>query len=82
LIPQRGGELSFLIGWSKASNVVGLWSLLALDYVVLDAVSLFEGLIAVCEDCAVMNEDVRTTFSAEKAVSLCIIEPANRALIV
>jgi hypothetical protein len=59
----------------KAGDLVSLGALGALNDVEFDFVALFEGLVAVELDGAVVHEDVCPVISAEKTVSFCVVNP-------
>lgn len=65
----------------QAEDLVGLGAFRTLDDVELYLIAFFEALIAVPLDGAVVNEDVWSSISPEKAVSLCVIEPLYDAFI-
>src|ERR1700678_3049124 len=62
-----------------SNNLVCLWAFTALDDVELDLVPLFQALIAVDLNGAVVDENVRSVFAPEKPVPLRIVEPFDRA---
>ena len=71
----------FLIDFFKTRDLIGLRTLCPLDDVELDLIALFEALIALALDRAVMNEDVRPAVAAEEAVTLCVVEPLYGAFV-
>jgi len=71
----------FVIDFFKTRDLIGLGTLCPLDDVELDLIALFEALIALALDRAVMNEDVRPAVAAEEAIALCVVEPLHSALV-
>jgi hypothetical protein len=65
----------------EAGDLIGLRAFGALDDVELDFVSFFETLVAFALDGAVVNEHVGTPVTAEKTVSLCVVEPLYGAFV-
>src|ERR1017187_7995270 len=64
-----------------SNHLIRLWSLGALDDVELDLVALFQALISVDLNRAVMHEDVCSAFTSEKAVAFRIVEPLHRTFV-
>ena len=75
------GEDVDLDGFLEAADLIGLWALGAFNDVELYFVTLFEALVALALDGAVMNEDVCPAFPAEEAVAFCVIKPLYGAFI-
>jgi len=71
----------FVIDFFEARDLIGLGALCPLDDVELDLITLFEALIALALDRAVMNEDVRPAVAAEEAIALCVVEPLYGAFV-
>jgi hypothetical protein len=65
----------------EARDLIGLRTLRPLNNVELNLIALFEALVALALDGAVVNEDVGPTIPAEESVALCVVEPLYRALI-
>ena len=65
----------------KTKDLIGLGTLAPLDDVEFHLVTLFEALVAIALDGAVVNEDVRPAVSAEEAVTFCVIEPFDGAFV-
>ena len=65
----------------EAGDLVGLRALGSLDDVELDLIALFEALVPLALNGAVVNEDVRPAVAAEEAVSLCVVKPFYGAFI-
>jgi hypothetical protein len=61
-------------------NLVGLWSFLTLGDLELDSLTLFEGLVTIHLDRAVVHEYVTTAIDGDEAVTLLAVEPLDRAL--
>jgi hypothetical protein len=72
---RRDGRCGGGGDFGDTPDAIGLRTLVALDHVKLNCVSLFEGLVAVELDCAEVDEDVRTTFTCKESVSLRVVEP-------
>ena len=73
--------MCFMIDFLEARDLVRLRALRPLNDVELDLIALFEALIALALDRAVMNEDVRPAVAAEEAVTLCVVEPLYGAFV-
>src|ERR1700728_4188338 len=72
--------------WSGCSlhaalHVVCLWPLLPLDDVELDFVALFERLVAIELNGAVVHEDVGPIIPADETIALRIVEPLHLAFV-
>jgi hypothetical protein len=65
----------------EAGDLVSLRALGSLDDVELHLIALFETLVALALDGAVVNEDVGSSVAAEEAIALCVIEPLYGAFI-
>jgi hypothetical protein len=65
----------------ETRDLIGLGTLCPLDDVELDLIALFEALVALALDGAVVNEDVRPALAAEEAIALCVVEPLYGALV-
>ena len=61
--------------------LIGLGALAALNDVKFHLIALFEALIALALDGAVVNEDVSPALAAEEAVSFCVVKPFDGAFI-
>ena len=62
----------------RAVYVISLGaSLSTCDDVVFDQIALLQGLVTLLFDRAVVNEHVRSTVAAEKAVTLGIVKPPD-----
>jgi hypothetical protein len=64
-----------------ADDLVSLWALLPLDDVEFYFVAFFEAFVAVDLDGAVVDENVRTIFAPDKAITLRIVEPLDFACV-
>ena len=71
----------FVINFFETRDLIGLGTLASLNDVEFNLVALFEALIALALDGAVVNEDVSPALAAEEAVTLCVIEPLDGALV-
>jgi hypothetical protein len=65
---------------SDLYHIRGLRTLLALDYLKLDLVTLCERLEAFRVDCAVMNEHVRPAFARDESKAFSVVEPLHTSL--
>src|SRR3954452_16008687 len=74
------GPFGSTIGASDSAHRVGLWAFLALGDLELDSLALFEALVAVGLDGAVVDEDVTAAIHGDEAVALLGVEPLDRAL--
>ena len=70
-----------VINFFEPRDLIGLGALTALNDVEFHLIALFEALVALALDGAVVNKDVSPAFATEEAVALCIVEPLYRALI-
>src|ERR1700733_456143 len=68
-------------GFFQTCHLIGLWAFCALDDVELDLIPFFQALIAFALNGAVMNEYVCPAIAAEEAVTLCVVEPLDCALV-
>ena len=71
----------FVINFFETRDLIGLGTLRSLDDVEFDLVALFEALVALALNGAVVYEDVRPALAAEESVTLCVVEPLYGALI-
>ena len=71
----------FVIDFFKTRDLIGLRTFCPLNDVELDLIALFEALVALALDRAVMNEDVRPAVAAEEAIALCVVEPLHSAFV-
>jgi hypothetical protein len=71
----------FVINFFETRDLIGLGAFAPLDDVEFNLIALFEALIALALDGAVVDEDVRPAVAAEEAVALCVVEPLYGALI-
>jgi len=69
-IDLRSGDLGY---------IGRLWPFLSLHNLKLYLVALLQALIAFSGDGAVMNEDIRSIITPKEAVTLCVVEPLDRA---
>src|SRR5579859_5966263 len=74
LDPRSGGGLT-------TKHLVGLRTLLPLDDVKFDLVSLLQTLVPIQLDRAVVHEDIRTIVPSDEAVSLRVVEPLHLAFV-
>jgi hypothetical protein len=65
----------------RALHGVRLRALLSLHDVEFDLVSLFEALVAVQLDRAVMHEDIWTIFATNEPIALSVVEPLHFAFV-
>ena len=65
---------------SDGADGVGLGPAIALGYLELDALALFEGAISVHLDCGVVDEDVTSAVDRDEAVAFVRVEPLDCAL--
>jgi hypothetical protein len=65
----------------KPLDLVGLRAFLPLNNVKLDIIAFFQALVAVDNNGAVMDEDIRAIIAADEAVAFCIVEPFNFAFV-
>jgi hypothetical protein len=70
-----------LTNFFEARDLIGLGALTPLDDVKFHLITLFEALIALTLDGAVMDKYVRPAVAAEEAVTLCVVEPLYGAFI-
>jgi hypothetical protein len=70
-----------LVNFLQSRDLVSLRALGSLDDVELDLIALFEALVPLALNGAVVNEDVRPAVTAEEAVSLCVVKPFYGAFI-
>lgn len=73
--------IHFVSGFLEARDLVRLRTFSALDDIELNLVALFEALVPLALDGAVVNENVCPAVSAEEAVALCVVKPFYGALI-
>ena len=73
--------IHFVAGLFEARDLVGLRSFSPLDDVKLNLIALFEALVTLALDGAIVNEHVRPAITAEKTVALCVVEPLYGAFI-
>jgi len=64
----------------RLRDVSGLWTLLPLDNLELDAIAFRELLEAASLNGAEVDKDIRPTLSRDEAVALGVIEPLHRTL--
>lgn len=70
-----------LTNFFEARDLISLGALTPLDDVKFNLITLFEALIALALDRAVMDEHVRPAIAAEEAVALRVVEPLYGAFI-
>jgi len=73
--------IHFVAGLFEARDLVGLRSFSPLDDVKLNLIALFEALVTLALDGAVVNEDVCPAIAAEEAVALSVVKPFYGALV-
>jgi hypothetical protein len=66
---------------SYASYLVGLGALCTLNDVEFDLIAFFEALVAFALNRRVVDEDIGPIVTTKEAVSLCIVKPLNRSLV-
>ncbi len=72
---------SYVSRGSDDPNGVSLWTLLSLGHLELDPLPLFQALVPVHVNRAVVDEDIRTAaVHGDEAEALLRVEPLNRAL--
>ena len=71
----------FVINFFETKDLISLGTLAALNDVEFDFVALFEALIALALNGTIVNEDVCPAFAAEEAVTFCVVEPFDGALV-
>jgi len=64
----------------RLGDVSGLWTLLPLDNLELDAIAFRERLEAASLNGAEVDKDIRPSLARDKAVALCVIEPLHGTL--
>lgn len=64
-----------------ADDLISLRTFLTLNDVELYFVALFEALVTVELNCAVVDENVRSIIASYKAVAFCVIEPLDFAFV-
>ena len=65
----------------ETSYLIGLRAFGALDDVELDLIPLFEALVALALNRAVMNENVGSTIATQEAVAFSVVKPLYCALV-
>src|SRR5690348_6749599 len=77
--PRGAGPSScrYRAGSGGLGHVCGLWALLALNDLELDAVAFLEGLEPTALDGAVVDEYIRATLMRDEAVALRVVEPLH-----
>jgi hypothetical protein len=68
--------------FAKPYDRIRLWTLLAFHYVEFDLVAFLQTLVSVNLDGTVVNEDVWTIVTANKAVSFGVIKPLHLAFVI
>src|ERR1700730_12759480 len=71
----------FVANLFETRDLIGLGALASLNDVEFHLVALFEALITLALDGAVVNEDVSPALAAEESVTLCVVEPLYGAFI-
>src|SRR6266481_1149516 len=71
----------FVMNFFETRDLIGLGTLAALDDVEFNLITLFEALVALALDGAVVNEDVRPAVAAEEAIALCVVKPLYGAFV-
>ena len=74
-------EQRWLQGLLYASYLIGLRTFAALDDVELYFIAFFEGFVAVELNGAIVDEDVRSIVTTEKAIALRVVEPLHSAFV-
>ena len=70
-----------LVNFFQTRDLIGLGTFAPLNDVEFNLIALFEAFVPFALDGAVVNEDVSPALAAEKAVTLCVVEPLYGALI-
>jgi hypothetical protein len=65
----------------EARDLIGLGTFTSLDDVEFNLVALFEALVALALNGAVVYENVCPALTAEEAVTFCVVEPLDGAFI-
>jgi hypothetical protein len=71
----------FVTNFFETRDLLGLGAFASLNDVKFHLVALFEALITLALDGAVVNEDVSPALAAEESVTLCVVEPLYGAFI-
>ena len=62
-------------------HLIGLGSLYSLDNIKLDNLALFQGLVAIELDRAIVHEDVVASLTSQKTIAFCVVKPFDLAFI-
>ncbi len=71
----------FVINFFETRDLIGLGTFRSLNDVEFNLVTLFEALVALALNGAVVYENVCPALAAEEAVTLCVVEPLDGALV-
>jgi hypothetical protein len=70
-----------LSGIGDPNHFIGLRALYSLDNIKLDNLALFEGLVAVELDRAIVHKDVITALTSQKTIAFCVVKPLHAAFV-
>jgi hypothetical protein len=79
--PQPNLVVCFVTNFFETRHLICLGALTPLDDVKLNLITLFEALISLALDGAIVNKDVRPALAAEETVTLRVVEPLYSASI-
>src|SRR5690242_14099953 len=79
-VPRSRPSLRIRVDALRLSDVGGLWTLLPLDNLELDAIAFRERLEAASLNGAEVDKDIRTSLARDEAVAFGVIEPLHGTL--